>query len=281
MKYLGQENKFRALKHWKKFIWGCYVFWASLAVAWRRCDHCRQECGLTDSLIRFDEHPMALSWFGGNELRFSEKCFVVSVTIHFFSVCLCFAVDITEGPCGRDHHCQGGALCRAERCVCPEGYVPFAGNSKCAKQGGECARNFFRVLLQSTKERPRTLWVMFWLNWEPFFFSGRWTPYWTQCCAGNFQICSIVTYARPTKVSGSQNHQHAGCKSLSFSCMSVQCDLIRAVQTETRTGTKENSFYKASLFTDVKLMEIPSVLRNANFRKDQETPQTTNVSVSK
>ena len=48
-----------------------------------------------------------------------------------------FAVNISEYSCTRDHHCQGGALCVEKTCICPNGYVPVAGNSKCAKQGGK------------------------------------------------------------------------------------------------------------------------------------------------
>ena len=50
---------------------------------------------------------------------------------------LCFAGNIGEAGCSKDHHCQGGALCLDGKCQCPSGYIQAAGGSKCVKIGGE------------------------------------------------------------------------------------------------------------------------------------------------
>ena len=43
---------------------------------------------------------------------------------------------LNEIGCTRAYHCEGGAICVDSRCVCPSGYRPVAGNTKCAKWGG-------------------------------------------------------------------------------------------------------------------------------------------------
>ena len=52
-------------------------------------------------------------------------------------ISIIFTGSIGESGCRKSHHCRGGALCLDGRCQCPSGYVPTAGNTKCANASGK------------------------------------------------------------------------------------------------------------------------------------------------
>ena len=84
-----------------------------------------------EEFSKFSSHSSKHSAFFPKGKRFQCKCMIFNFE-PFFSL----AVMISEGYCDQNHHCQGGALCKGKLCICPPGYFPGAGNTKCIKAGG-------------------------------------------------------------------------------------------------------------------------------------------------